>query len=119
MRLINSSWPVLHRKNFSVLLADDNQLPLGRERFLRNPFSKSIGYLSEMERPECFVQKKHQYMLAEMIGMSLTDYHMGMPLSSCDDIVVHWRRARGKPEGSSYPGYCYDRFYTDKNVGGW
>jgi len=43
--------------------------------------------------------------------MSMTDYHMGMVLSSCDDIVVHWRMRERKANASSYPTGCYDPYY--------
>jgi len=111
IELINATWPVITQSPLAVLLADDNQTPMGYETLRKSRLPKMFFNLQNEERAECFSKKKDHNMLADMLGMSMTDYHMGMVLSSCDDIVVHWRMRERKANASSYPTGCYDPYY--------
>jgi hypothetical protein len=75
-----------------------------------------VEKLVDLERASCFDKKKHHNMLADMVALSMTDFHLGNPLSSCDDIVATWRKHKGKGVGSSYPQGCYDGIYANDYV---
>jgi hypothetical protein len=111
-KINESSWKgLISSSEVSILLASDSQTPFGEAALFRSPVVRTISKITDGEKPSCFKNKKFHYMLAEMLALSLTDYHMGNVLSSCDDIVAHWRSANGKEKGSSYPPICYDGFY--------
>ena len=99
---------------FAFMIADDGQAPKGRESFERSFAVQYFGNTAAFENEECFAKKKNHYMLADMYAMALSDLHMGMVISSCDDITVIWRRARGRQRGTSYPTECYNGYYDSK-----
>lgn len=111
--ILRKDWPIMFNNSkkapmLEILLATDNQTPEG-EKIMR---AIDFGIVHKLEDYEtCFVNMDFQYMLADMIALSLTDLHIGNPLSSCDDIIVHWRKARGKQIGTSFPQGCYDEYY--------
>lgn len=110
--LINKSWPVAFSKPFDVYLATDGQTPYGDRAVEQSPFPRKVHRLEEMQSPTCFADKKFQDMLTEMLAMSMTDFHMELPTSSCSRFVLEWRRARGKQRGSMYPPVCFNGFQT-------
>lgn len=114
VEILNKTWPILFRNGpVAFLIADDGQMPKGRVRFQQSSVVHYWSSLELMEDPGCFVKKKYHYMLAEMYAMAMTDLHMGMILSSCDDIVAIWRRRHGYNATSSFPLGCYSGYYND------
>jgi hypothetical protein len=55
----------------------------------------------------------HIAMISDMYALALADLHFGNPLSSCDVLVVHWRKNLGHQINSSYPIDCYNGFYRE------
>ena len=113
VEIIKKTWeaPLLARP-FVALLSTDGYDRVGDTAFYASRLPVRIEQLKEYENPACFEDKRIQYMLAEMLGMVLTDYHMDNPLSSCAPIVVQWRKTfANKSVGSSYPPICYDGYY--------
>lgn len=109
--ILRSRWPEIFQNPLAVLLATDSQDPTGDAVISKSRLPVKVRTLAEMEQPTCFSGKKYHYMLAEMIAMSLADFHMENSMSSCGDIVAHWRQSLGKPKGSSFPQICYNGFY--------
>jgi hypothetical protein len=119
--IINRTWNVLEHYPFKLVLADDKQTPRGRKQLFDSLEELNSGNAFEfdtMDNPTCFAKRKYHSMLAEMIALSMTDYHMGTMVSSCDDIIALWRIGKGKAAGSSYPGFCYDAYYQDAQAKG-
>ena len=113
VEIIKKTWeaPLLAHP-FVALLSTDGYDRVGDIAFYASRLPVRIEQLKEYENPACFEDKRIQYMLAEMLGMVLTDYHMDNPLSSCAPIVVQWRKTfANKRVGSSYPPICYDGYY--------
>lgn len=108
--ILKQEWPLLFSKpRIKILLATDNQTPASESEMRQIDFG-TIHKLEEYD--SCVAKIRHHNMLADMWAMSLLDLHMANPLSSCDDVVVQWRRKGGKPAGSSYPPKCYDGYYS-------
>jgi hypothetical protein len=112
MVYLNRSWPGLFRHGkVSLFFADDNQAPLGAAAIRQSGSAAEITDLVKLGLPSCVQANSRLFMLADMVAMVLTDYHMGNVMSSCDYIVAHWRRSMNKSLGTSHPRSCYDGFY--------
>ncbi|KAH9255101.1 hypothetical protein BASA81_006860 [Batrachochytrium salamandrivorans] len=109
VKILKQEWPLLFSKpRVKILLATDKQTPASESEMHQIDF----GTVHELQDYDsCLVKIKHHNMLADMWAMSMLDLHMGNPISSCDDIVAHWRQRNGKLIGSSYPTKCYDGYY--------
>ena len=110
LEILNNTWPMgqLGRK-WSVLLASDNQTPNGETAFRDSPQVALVKKLSDYE--PCLGQSPYYDMLADMYALSKMDLHLENPVSSCGDVVAHWRNALNKPKGTSWPPLCYDGRY--------
>ena len=114
---LRKEFPLLFEQPIVVLLASDGQTPKGDEAIRNSSMPVGVETIAKYELPTCFEKRQYHDMLAEMISMVYSDFHMDLMTSSCAPFVAHWRNALGRVKGTSYPPICYDGFYPDQYRG--
>ncbi|KAH9261411.1 hypothetical protein BASA81_000055 [Batrachochytrium salamandrivorans] len=127
-KIFQQKWPTVFDvpgKKFNVLFTTDNNDKKGDAKLLKSTAIRTSFKIEEKSphdgacTNEKHPQRPHRLMLKEMYALALADYHMANPCSSCDVIVVHWRKVLGKAVGSSFPPQCFDGYYLSESLANW
>jgi len=108
-------------KKVILLLSTDGQMPSGDDAILHHS-SPKLGIEKSLRLHEldtnCYNARKLSWrmMLVESWALTISDIHVGNPLSSCDSLIVHWRISLGLAKYSSFPLKCYEGFYDQTMV---
>jgi hypothetical protein len=127
LEIFRYAWPQVFSdpaQQFDVLFTTDSNDKKGDSKLLQSPAIKSSFRLEERSKDatctnEKHPQRPHRFMLREMYALAFADFHLANPCSSCDVIVVHWRKVLGRPTGSSFPPECYDGQYETNKLDEW
>jgi hypothetical protein len=125
LKWILDDWPEYpwDQKKLNIFLSTDRQVKSIDQSYLDS--TTRLAMVNDVFEPQMeitkWVQEKNEYtktseLFIDLWMSVLTDFHVAMPLSSCDKIVAEWRSALRKAESvdTVHPRKCYGEYFYGK-----